>query len=39
MGQDGIPMSIAIFFSVVILGATFFIGLVVAAMLFGISMP
>jgi|GEM_PF-2108187 hypothetical protein len=39
MGQDGIPLSIAIFLSIVILGATFLIGSVVAAMLFGISMP
>ncbi len=39
MGQDGIPLSIAIFLSAVILGATVFMGLVVAAMLFGISMP
>jgi hypothetical protein len=39
MGQDGIPLSIAIFLAVVILGATFLIGSVVAAMFFGISMP
>ena len=34
MGQDGIPMSIAIFFSAVILGAIFLIGLIIAVMLF-----
>ena len=39
MGQEGIPLSIAIFLSVVILGAMFFIGLVIAALLFGTSMP
>ncbi len=39
MGQDGIPISIAIFLSVVILGATLFIGSIIAAMLFGTSMP
>jgi hypothetical protein len=39
MGQNGIPMSIAILIAIVILGATFLIGSVVAAMFFGISMP
>ncbi len=34
MGQEGIPMSIAIFFSAVILGAIFLVGLIIAVMLF-----
>ena len=33
MGQDGIPISVAIFFSAVILGATFLIGLIIVAAL------
>ncbi len=33
MGQDGIPMSLAILFSAVILGAIFLIGLIIAVML------
>jgi len=34
MGQDGIPMSIAVLFSVVIFGAMFFVGSIIAVMLF-----
>ncbi len=37
MGQDGIPMSIAIFFSAVILGVMAFIGLIIAVMLFAFA--
>jgi hypothetical protein len=32
MGQDGIPMSIAVLFAAVILGAMLFVGLIIAAM-------
>ncbi len=34
MGQNGIPMSIAVLFSTVILGAMFFVGLIIAVILF-----
>lgn len=34
MGQDGIPMSIAVLFVGVILGAMFLVGLVIAVMFF-----
>jgi len=33
MGQNGIPMSIAVLFSAVLLGAIFLIGLIIAVML------
>ena len=39
MGQNGIPISFAIIISAAILGASFFIGLIIAAMFFGLSMP
>ena len=39
MGQDGIPISFAIIISVTILGAMFLIGLIIAAMFFGMSIP
>jgi len=34
MGQDGIPMSIAVLFVGVILGAMFLVGLIIGVMLF-----
>jgi len=39
MEQNGIPISFAIIISAAILGATFLIGLIIAAMLFGMNMP
>ena len=33
MGQNGIPMSIAVLFSAVLLGAIFLIGLIIAVVL------
>jgi hypothetical protein len=33
MGQDGLPISVAIFFSAVILAAAFLIGLIIVAVL------
>jgi len=33
MGQNGIPMSIAVLFSAVLVGAIFLIGLIIAVML------
>jgi|GEM_PF-1030770 len=34
MGQNGIPMSIAVIFSAAIVGTMFFVGIIIAAMFF-----
>ena len=39
MGQDGIPVSLAILLSGVIMGVLFVVGMIVFSLLFGISMP
>ena len=39
MGQNGIPISVAIIFVGAILGSMALVGLIIFAILFGVSMP
>jgi hypothetical protein len=39
MGHNGLPISVAIIFVGAILGSMAFVGIIIAAILFGINMP